>query len=121
MDWLDSLVANNSDATILLCGVAGTAAFALILATVSHRLFFSPRDAALESHSQLAEVVHGSLLAFAVFVLALVLTEVRANLGKADDAELREASVVARLSRDLKALGTDEAAAGIERVKDYVR
>jgi hypothetical protein len=121
MDWLDTLIATKSDATILLGGVVGTAAFALVLALISHRLLFSPRDAALESHSKLAEVVHGSLLAFAVFVLALVLTEVRSNLGKADDAELREASVVTRLNRDLKTLGTDEAAAGIERVKDYVR
>jgi len=121
MNLVDTLVANNSDATILLGGVLGTAAVALLLGAISHRLLFSPRDSALESHSKLAEVVHGSLLAFAVFVLALVLTEVRSNLGKADDAELREASVVARLVRDLKALGTDEAAVGIERVKDYVR
>ena len=51
----------------------------------------------------------------------MVLTEVRSNLGKADDAELREASVVARLVRDLQTLGTEDASAARERVKDYVR
>jgi hypothetical protein len=49
-----------------------------------------------------------------------VLTEVRSNLGKADDAELREGSVIARLSRDLKTVGTDDASAAGEGIKDYV-
>src|SRR3954470_15933099 len=121
MDWLYKLIAHSSDAVILVGGVVSTAALALALALMSRRLLFSPRDAALESHSKLADVVHGSLLAFSVFVLALVLTEVRSNLGKADDAELREASVVARLVRDLQTLGTEDASTAGERVKDYVR
>ena len=121
MDWLDNLVSTNSDAVILLGGVVSSVILALVLAAISRRLLFSPRDAALESHSKLADVVHGSLLAFAVFVLALVLNDVRSTLGKADDAELREASVVARLNRDLKAVGTDDADAAIEGVRDYVR
>jgi Protein of unknown function (DUF4239) len=121
MDWLDKLIANSSDAVILGGGVVSTAVLALVVALIARRLFFSPNDEALESHKELADVVHGSLLAFSVFVLALVLTEVRSNLGKADDAELREASVIARLVRDLKTLGTDDASAAGERVKDYVR
>jgi hypothetical protein len=121
MIWLYKLIADSSDAVILTAGVASTAILALVLALISRRLLFSPRDEALESHSKLADVVHGSLLAFSVFVLALVLTEVRSNLGKADDAELREASVIARLVRDLKTLGTEDASAAVERVKDYVR
>jgi hypothetical protein len=121
MAWLEQLIATSSDAVILLVGVVSTAVLALVLALISRRLLFSPPDVALKSHSQLAEVVHGGLLAFAVFVLALVLNEVRSNLGKADDAGLREASVVARLSRDLDTLGSRDAAAASERVKDYVR
>jgi len=121
MDWLYKLIATSSDAVILVTGVVSTAALALVLAMISRRLLFSPRDEALESHSKLADVVHGSLLAFSVFILALVLTEVRSNLGKADDAELREASVISRLGRDLRTLGTDDASAAGERVKDYVR
>jgi hypothetical protein len=101
MEWLYRFVANSSDAVILAVGVVSTAGLALALALISRRLLFSPHDEAFESHSKLADVVHGSLLAFSVFVLALVLTEVRSNLGKADDAELREASIIARLVRDL--------------------
>lgn len=121
MDWPYKLIASSSDAVILAGGVVCTAALALALALISRRLLFSPHDEAFESHSKLADVVHGSLLAFSVFVLALVLTDVRSNLGKADDAELREGSVIARLVRDLQTLGTEDARAANERVKDYVR
>jgi hypothetical protein len=121
MNWLYKLIATSSDAVILTGGVVSTAALALVLALISRRVVFSRRDDALENHSKLADLVHGSLLAFSVFVLALVLTEVRSNLGKADDAELREASVIARLNRDLKTVGTVDASAAGERVKDYVR
>jgi hypothetical protein len=121
MTWLYTLIANSSDATILVGGVVSTAVFALVLARISRRLLFSPQDDPLESHGKLADMVHGSLLAFSVFVLALVLTEVRSNLGKADDAELREASVITRLVRDLETLGTEAASTASERVRDYVR
>jgi hypothetical protein len=121
MDWLYKLIAHSSDAVILVGGVVSTAVLALGLARISRRLLFSPQDEAFESHSKLADVVHGSLLAFSVFVLALVLTDVRSNLGRADDAELREASVIARLVRDLQTLGTEDASTAHERVKDYVR
>ena len=114
------VIANSSDAVILLTGVVATAVLALIMAILARRLLFSRRDARLEGHAKLAEVVHNSLLAFSVFVLALVLTEVRSNLGKADDLELREASLIARLTRDLDALGGENAAAAAERVKEYV-
>src|SRR3954469_22134989 len=121
MEWLYRFVAHSSDAVILAVGVVSTAGLALVLALISRRLLFSPHDEAFESHSKLADVVHGSLLAFSVFVLALVLTEVRSNLGKADDAALREASVIARLVRDLQTLGTENASAARERVNDDVR
>ena len=102
------LLANSSDAVILLSGVVATAVLALIVAVISRKLLFSRNDEALEGHSKLAEVVHGSLLAFSVFVLALVLTEVRSNLGKADDLELREASLIARLTRGPRYIGGRE-------------
>jgi hypothetical protein len=121
MNGLYRLIANSSDAAILFGGVVCTAVLALVLARMSRRLLFSPQDEALESHSKLADAVHGSLLAFSVFVLALVLTEVRSNLGKADDAELREASVIMRLVRDLQTLETEGASTASERVRDYVR
>src|SRR5215212_1369687 len=115
------LIANSSDAVILLAGAVATAVLALVVAVISRRLLFSRNDEALEGHGKLAELVHGSLLAFSVFVLALVLTEVRSNLGKADDMELREASLIARFMRDLETVGSENAAAASERVQDYVR
>ena len=121
MPLLSKLVAASSDAVILLAGVAVTAVFAVGVAAISRRLLFSRNDEILEGHGKLAEVVHGSLLAFSVFVLALVLTEVRSNLGKADDLELREASLISRLLRDLDAVSGDNAVAARESVKAYVR
>jgi hypothetical protein len=115
------LIANSSDAAILLTGVVATAILALAVAVASRRLLFFQHDERLEAHGKLAEVVHNSLLAFSVFVLALVLTEVRSNLGKADDLELREASLIARLTRDLATLGSENAAAASERLREYVR
>jgi Protein of unknown function (DUF4239) len=106
---------------ILVAGVVACAIMALFIAAISRRLLFSRSSGGLEEHGKLAEVVHGSLLTFSVFVLALVLTEVRSNLGKVDDLELREASIITRLTRDLEAIGGENAAAAIERVKDYVR
>src|SRR5215208_8337171 len=114
-------IANSSDTLILLAGVVATAFLALVVAVLSRQLLFSRNDEALEGHGKLAELVHGSLLAFSVFILALVLTEVRSNLGKAGDMELREASLIARFMRDLDALGGENAAAASERVQDYVR
>jgi hypothetical protein len=115
------LISTSSDGVILFVGVVSTAVLALIVAMISRWTLFSPSDDALEGHSRLAEVVHGSLLAFAVFILALVLAEVRSNLAKADDMALREASVVTRLARDLASLGTERAFSAADRLKNYVR
>ena len=118
---LYQVIADSSDAAILVAGALLVAVLALAVAAVSRRLLFSANDIALEEHGKLAEVEHGSLLAFSVFVLALVLTEVRSNLGKADDMELREASSIMRFMRDLEILEGEEAVAASERVRDYVR
>ena len=103
------LIAESSDAVTLLAGVIATAGLALVVALISRRLLFSENAKALEAHGKLAEVLHSSLLAFSVFVLALVLTEVRSNLGKANDLELRDSSLIARLMRDLNTLGSEDA------------
>src|SRR4051812_26924680 len=121
MDWGYKLIAESSDAMVLGGGAIAMAALSVVLALLSRRLLFSVSSEVLESYRNLADVVHGSLLAFSVFVLALVLTEVRSNLGKADDAALREASVIARLERDLQTIGTKDALAARERITDYVK
>jgi hypothetical protein len=121
MTWLNGVLSGHSDPAILAGGAIGFALLALVVAIVSRALLFSRSDSGLEAHSKLAEVVHNSLLAFAVFVLALVLSEVRSNLGKADDAALREASTVTRLGRELRNIGGPEAEAAAARLKDYVQ
>jgi hypothetical protein len=114
------LIAAHSDATILIFGAASTVALALALAFVAHRLWFAGRLDALEEHTKLAELVHGSLLAFTVFVLALVLSDVRSNLGRADDAVSREGSYVARLDRDLGSLGGEETQRARASLRAYI-
>ncbi|GGH12324.1 hypothetical protein GCM10007036_10060 [Alsobacter metallidurans] len=99
--WLDRFVSSQSDPVLLLSGVVGMAGLAVLVALAVRRILRRVDPAVLEGQSKLAEAVHGGLLAFAIFVLALVLTDVRANFGRADDAALREASVLARLDRDL--------------------
>lgn len=107
------------DLVVLAIGAVGTAALALMIAKLTRRFWFAPRADDLEAHAKLADLVHSGLLAFAVFLLALVLSDVRANLGRADDAALREASVISRLDRELQLLG-DSANAARSRLKDYV-
>lgn len=113
--WLATL----SDTVILTVCATAIAGIALLLAAIAHWLLFAGRYQALEEHGKLAEVVHGSLLAFTVFVLALVLTDVRSNLARADDAVSREGSYLARLDRDLAALTGSEAEAARQALRAY--
>jgi hypothetical protein len=99
------LVRHLPDIIVLAAGALSTAALALVFAYIARKLWFKPREEAAQAHTKLSELVHGSLLAFAVFVLAIVLSDVRENFGKADDATSREASVLMRLDRDLRAQG----------------
>ncbi|SEF55075.1 DUF4239 domain-containing protein [Bosea lathyri] len=117
---LIQLIAAHSDATILVVGAVSTVALALALAFAAHHIWFAGRLDALEEHTKLAELVHGSLLAFTVFVLALVLSDVRTNLGRADDAVSREGSFVARLDRDLGSLGGEETVRARGSLRAYI-
>jgi hypothetical protein len=117
---LIKLVDGYSDQVILVVGALSTLLLALAVAYVTHRLWFSARLEALEEHNKLAEVVHGSLLAFTVFVLALVLSDVRSNLGRADDMVSREGSYVTRLNRDLASIGDAAADKARAQLKAYV-
>jgi hypothetical protein len=117
---LIQLASRHSDAAVLITGAVVTVAMALLVALGAHRLWFAPRWDAIEEHNKLAEVVHASLLAFTVFILALVLSDVRSNLGRADDAISREGSVIARLDRDLATLSGAEAARARQSLRAYV-
>jgi hypothetical protein len=110
-----------SDQVILVAGALTTVLLALAIAYAAHRLWFAIRLEAIEEHNKLADVVHGSLLAFTVFVLALVLADVRANLGRADDMVSREGSYISRLSRDLGSIGSEAALKARGHLKSYVQ
>lgn len=106
---------------VLLVGMAiGTAAFAVFVAWLARIWLFDRLADPSEVRGTVADVVHGSLLAFIVFVLAHVLTDVRANLGHADDQALHEASVVRRLDRELKAVGDADAQSARVLLRNYV-
>jgi hypothetical protein len=121
MNWFLNGVGRLPDELIMLAGAVLTALVALVVAAVARRLLFAPGHAWLAEHGKLAELVHGSMLAFTVFVLALVLSDVRSNIGKADDNVLREASMIARLDLELEILGGADAMRERKRLRDYVR
>ena len=118
MTSLFNLFVQLPDLVILVVGAAATAGLALAIALLTRRFWFAPRADRLETHTKLADLVHSGLLAFAVFLLALVLSDVRANLGRADDATLREASVLTRLDRELSLIG-DSARDARVRLRAY--
>lgn len=120
MEWFMTLVGDLTDVTLLLSGAMIAGAIALLIAWISRRTLFSASDASLENHSKLADLVHGSLLAFTVFTLALVLTDVRANLGKTLDSTLREASIITRLDAELEVAGGPDATTARRDLRDYV-
>lgn len=118
MLWIINLVAHLSDFAILLTGGLSTGVFAIGIAWITRRALekFGHGDV----HSTVAGLVHGSLLAFIVFVLAHVLSDVRANVDRAGDRVLREASFVTRLDRQLRSLHGPEADAARDALKHYV-
>lgn len=119
MTSLFNLFVQLPDLVILAVGAVANAALALAIAFLARRFWFAPRADGLEAHTKLADLVHSGLLAFAVFLLALVLADVRANLGRADDATLREASIISRLDREFLLAG-ESAAKAREHLKTYV-
>lgn len=98
---MSNFLANASDLTVLLLFAGSLAVFALGVAEITHRFFFGPRAAEVEADTKLLDLVHGSLLAFIAFMLAISVTDVRSNFGKADDAVAREAMHLAAFDREI--------------------
>jgi hypothetical protein len=118
MIWIIDFVTHLSDFAILFTGGFSTAVLAVGVAWITGRLlkklgYTNPR-------STVSDVVHGSLLAFIVFVLAHVLTDVRHNQSGAADDVLREASYVTRLDRQLRTIGDTDADAARGALRHYV-
>jgi len=120
MQWLVDQMTLMPTALLLVCMAIGTALLAVVIATLARIWLFDRLTDPSEVRGTVADVVHGSLLAFIVFVLAHVLTDVRANLGHADDQALHEASVVRRLDRELKAVGDTDAQSARVLLRGYV-
>ncbi|WP_444544277.1 bestrophin-like domain [Paraburkholderia adhaesiva] len=118
MIWIINTVAHLSDFAILAAGGISTAVIAAGIAWGSARVL--EKLGLGNPRSTIADVVHGSLLAFIVFVLAHVLTDVRANEGRAADDVLREASFVARLDRQLRSIGGADGDTAREALRLYV-
>lgn len=110
----------SPDSTLLLGGALIAGSMALAIACLSRVLVFNHSSDKWTDHVKLADLVHGSLLAFTVFTLALVLTDVRSNLGKTLDATLREASILHRLDAELQLAGGAEANAARQSLRHYV-
>ncbi|AJC20741.1 DUF4239 domain-containing protein [Pandoraea pulmonicola] len=121
MRWLVDEMTLMPTGVLLVSVALATALLAIGVAWLARVFLFDRLAHPSEVRGTVADVVHGSLLAFIVFVLAHVLGDVRANLGHADDQALREASVVRRLDRELKAVGDADAQAARAMLRDYVR
>jgi hypothetical protein len=118
MIWIIDLVGQLSDFTILATAALSAAAMALAIAAIVR--FILKRNGREDLRGTAADVVHGSLLALIVFVLAHVLSDVRSNVDKAEDLTLREASIVSRLDRQLRGVGGEASGAAREALRRYV-
>lgn len=96
-----SLLGQANDLGVLTLFASISAAMAIGIAELAHRFLFARRLDEVDPHSKQFEVVHGSLLAFIAFMLAISVTEVRSNFGKADDAVSREGMHVTAFARDI--------------------
>lgn len=121
ISWFMSTLGYLPDGAILAAGAVIMASLALLIASLSRRLFFKNGNAGNDQHTKLAELVNGSFLAFTVFVLAMVLNDVRGNLGRADDAALREASTMARLDLELKVAKVPKSLAARQALRAYAK
>jgi len=115
---LDLLLA-QPDWAILMFGALATAGIAIVVGLAARCWWFAPRLDRFDAHAKLAELVHSSLLAFSVFVLALALTDVQASMSRADDAVSREASLIGRFDRELAARPEPEAAMARKQLRAY--
>lgn len=119
MDLFLDLIGHLPDVIVLVSGALITGIVALLIAGAVHRLAFAAREGRAEHRAKLEELVHGSLLAFTVFTLALVLSDVRSNLGKTLDSTLREASLITRLDAELTVAGGTAARSAREDLRRY--
>lgn len=98
---MSGFLARSSDMTVLVMIAGVLVVVAIFVAEFTHRFFFTRHVHEIDQHGKLLDLVHSSLLAFIAFMLAISVTDVRANFAKADDAASREAMHIAAFDREI--------------------
>jgi uncharacterized protein DUF4239 len=110
----------QDDLAILALAAIAFGLSGVLISYLAHHTWFRFWPVRSDADTKLADTVQTSLLAFSAFVLALSITSGLANLAKVEEQARQEALEIARLNRELGALG-DIAAAGRQALTDYAR
>lgn len=103
--FVDALANALPDLAILAVAAFAFAAFGAAVAWTSHRVWFRRWRQHAAYEDKLADTAHSSLLGLSAFVLALMITNGLASLGRAEVNVRQEAASIHRLARELDSLG----------------
>jgi len=103
--FVDALANSLPDLAILVISAIAFSLFGGGIALASNWLWFRHWEEHSPYEEKLGDTAHVSLLGFAAFVLALLITNGVSNLSKTEENVRKEALSVHRLSRELDALG----------------
>jgi hypothetical protein len=104
-DLVDTLANSLPDLAILVISAIAFSVLGGGIALASNRLWFRRWAEHSPYEEKLGDTAHVSLLGFAAFVLALLITNGVSNLSKTEENIRKEALSVYRLGRELGALG----------------
>ncbi len=117
---LDRIANSSSDLTILAIAALVFAVVGGVIAYLAHKFWFRYWPTDSEYDDKLAEAAHTSMLGFAAFVLALLISNGLSTLSETDKEVRAEATTIYRLGRELEAIGP-EAGAAKEALAAYVK
>ena len=102
---VNGLAENLQDLVILAIAAVVFGAAGALISYIAHHAWFRFWPVRSSADNKLSDTVQTSLLAFSAFILALSVTNVFANLAKAEETAMQEALDITRLDRELGALG----------------
>ena len=108
---LDRIANSSSDLTILAISALLFAVIGGVIAYLAHKFLFRYWPTDSDYDDKLAEGAHTSMLGFAAFVLALLISNGLSNLSASDKDVRAEATTIYRLGRELEAIGPEAGAA----------
>jgi hypothetical protein len=119
VDFLYNLSLAVPDLLILVgCAILfGTGG--VLIARLSHKLWWSHMASDRDPARDAGDGVHNSILALIAFLMALITTNELASFGNADRQITQEALSITRLDRDLASIGAD-GATGRKLLRSYV-